>query len=132
MFDDQIGERLEGAQTFLFTNLLLYSLTSLRFFAPGWWCSGPSPWMQRDLPLLSRPTPTPDLVRASGWPAQHSGVLTRQSGASRSRYLLPTYPLLALLLADLLRHHTEEFAAYRAARSVQWLFSRAASWSGGC
>jgi len=121
MFEDQIGERLEGAQTFILTNLLLYSLTPLRFFAP---------WM---LVLAAVAATQFDLVRS--YFAQHRRLIWFVLGwlglnilafslgnLMRARYLLPTYPLLALLLADLLMHLTrKEAAAARASRLVQWL-----------
>ncbi|MBX3236921.1 MAG: glycosyltransferase family 39 protein [Nitrospiraceae bacterium] len=123
MFDDQIGERLEGAQTFLFTNLLLYSLTPLRFFAPWLVVLGAVAVTQRDL-LRSYLDQHRRLIWfVLGWLGL-SILVFSLGNLMRSRYLLPTYPLLALLLADLLRQFTrEEFAAYRAARLVQWLLA---------
>lgn len=101
MFEDQIGERLEGAQTFVLTNVLLYVLTPLRFFAPWIVLLTIAVMTQRDLVVQYIRLRKPLVWFVLGWFLANV-ILFSLGNLMRSRYLLPTYPLLAVLLADML------------------------------
>ena len=102
LFEDQIGDRLEGAPTLILPNLALYLLTPLRFFGPWLVLLGIALLAQRDLLVGYVGRHKPLVWFVLGW-LFVSVVICFTRESMRSRYLLPTYPLTAVLLADLLR-----------------------------
>jgi hypothetical protein len=101
LFEDQIGERLEGVPPLIVPNLVLYLLTPLRFFAPWILLLLIALSAQRHL-LTGYMEKRKSLVWfALGWLLVNV-VIFSFGNLMRSRYLLPTYPLTAVLLADLL------------------------------
>jgi hypothetical protein len=122
MLDDQIGERLEGAHTFVLINLLLYALTPLRFFAP-WLLIFAVLVAARRAALVSYIRSHRRLIYfVLGWVGMNIVVFSL-GNLMRGRYLLPTYPLLALLLAHALSHlfRIDALAAL-ASRMIRWFF----------
>ena len=113
MFEDQIGERLEGAHTFVLTNILLYVLTPLRFFAPWIVLLVIAVMTQRDFMFQEIRRQKPLIWFAFGWFLVNV-ILFSLGNLMRSRYLLPTYPLLSVLIADLLVRHLQSPAQLRA------------------
>ncbi len=113
MFEDQIGERLQGAQTFMLTNVLLYVLTPLRFFAPWIVLLAIAVMTQRDLLVRYFRLRKPLVWFVIGWFLVNV-ILFSLGNLMRSRYLLPTYPLLAVLLADMFMQSLQSSALFHA------------------
>ena len=109
IWEDQIGERLEGAQAFMLTNVLLYVLTPLRFFAPWFLLLAMAFLSQRNLAMQHLRIRNPLVMFAFGWFAVNV-ILFSLGNLMRSRYLLPTYPLWAVLLADMLMRSLQSLA----------------------
>jgi 4-amino-4-deoxy-L-arabinose transferase-like glycosyltransferase len=101
LFEDQIGDRLEGSHTLIIPNLVLYLLTPLRFFAPWIMLLVIALWVQRDLFDGYMELRKSLIWFVAGWLFVNI-VIFSFGNLMRSRYLLPTYPLTAVLLADLL------------------------------
>jgi 4-amino-4-deoxy-L-arabinose transferase-like glycosyltransferase len=121
LFEDQIGDRLEGAHALVPSNLILYLLTPLRFFAPWALLLGIAFLAQRAV-LAGYVEHRRLLIWfVAGWLSLNI-VIFSFGNLMRTRYLLPTYPLTAVLLADMLqqclRHPT---AAAALARAVRWV-----------
>ena len=117
MFDDQIGERLEGAQTFILTNVLLYLLTPFRFFAPWIVLLVMAVLIQRDFLFQYVRRRKPLVWFVLGWFLVNV-ILFSLGNLMRSRYLLPTYPLLAVWLADMLMQSLQSSSCSRAATRI--------------
>ena len=117
LFEDQIGERLEGAQTFVLTNVLLYLLTPFRFFAPWIVLLVIAVMTQRDFLFQYIRRRKPLVWFVLGWFVVNV-ILFSLGNLMRSRYLLPTYPLLAVLLADMLIRSLQSSACSRAATRI--------------
>ena len=113
MFDDQIGERLEGAQAFILTNVLLYLLTPFRFFAPWIVLLVMAVLTQRDFLFQYIRRRKPLVWFVLGWFLVNV-ILFSLGNLMRSRYLLPTYPLLAVLLADMLMQNLQSSSFFHA------------------
>ena len=127
LLEDQVGDRLEGAHTLVFSNVALYLLTSLRFFAPWLAVLGIALLAQRSLfaGYVERRKPLVWLVL--GWLLVNV-VIFSFGNLMRSRYLLPTYPLTAVLLADLLAHCVRSnTTAFLLERLVRWVLIVGAS-----
>ena len=117
MFEDQIGERLEGAQTFMLTNVLLYLLTPFRFFAPWIVLLVMAVLTQRDFLFQYMRRRKPLVWFVLGWFLVNV-ILFSLGNLMRSRYLLPTYPLLAVWLADMLMQSLQSSSCSRAATRI--------------
>ena len=92
----------KALQTFILTNVLLYLLTPFRFFAPWIVLLVIAVLTQRDLLFqYMSGTEAVGLVCSRMVSGQCDPDFSL-GNLMRSRYLLPTYPLLAVLLADLL------------------------------
>lgn len=127
LFEDQIGERLEGAHTFFLTNLMLYVLTPLRFFAPWVLLLVIALLAQRDLLAGYVEHRKPLIWFALGWLFVNV-VIFSFGNLMRSRYLLSTYPLTAVLLADSLGYCLRiGTIASLLQRLVRWLIIGGAS-----
>ena len=123
LFEDQIGERLDGASSFAPSNLALYLLTPLRFFAPWVLLLGAAVIAQRGLLVDYVPRRRAMVWFVLGWFLVNLAIFSL-GNLMRSRYLLPTYPLLAILLADLLMHAVREPTANRLiTRLVGWVLA---------
>jgi 4-amino-4-deoxy-L-arabinose transferase-like glycosyltransferase len=122
MFEDQIGERLEGAHTFVLTNLLLYVLTPVRFLAP-WLLILAALIVARRAAMVPYYRSHRRLIWfVLGWLALNIVVFSL-GNLMRTRYLLPAYPLLALLLAHVMQHLLRSDALNAlASRITRWLF----------
>lgn len=127
LVEDQIGDRLEGAPALVLPNLALYLLTPLRFFAPWLVLLGIALLAQRDL-LVGYVGRRKALVWfVLGWLFVNV-VIFSLGNLMRSRYLLPTYPLTAVLFADLLRECLRSSAAaHLLERTVRWIVIGGAS-----
>lgn len=127
LFEDQIGDRLEGAPTLILPNLALYLLTPLRFFGPWLVLLGIALLAQRDLLVGYVGRHKPLVWFVLGW-LFVSVVIFSLGNLMRSRYLLPTYPLTAVLLADLLRQCLRSsVAVHLLERTVRWIVIGGAS-----
>ncbi|HJR77044.1 MAG TPA: glycosyltransferase family 39 protein, partial [Nitrospiraceae bacterium] len=122
LFEDQVGGRLEGAPSLVLPNLISYLFTPFRFFAPWLILVGIALLAERD--LLAGYMERRKLLFwfVIGWLLVNIAVFSL-GNLMRSRYLLPTYPLTAVLLADVLgqcagRNST---AAYSIGRVVSWV-----------
>ncbi len=114
LFEDQIGERLEDSHTIVLTNVLLYMLTPFRFFAPWFLLLAITFLYKRDLVVQCIRLRKPLVWFVLGWFLVNV-ILFSLGNLMRSRYLLPTYPLLAVLLADLLMQSLRSSSFFRAA-----------------
>ncbi|HEX2056331.1 MAG TPA: glycosyltransferase family 39 protein [Nitrospiraceae bacterium] len=121
LFDDQIGGRLEGAQTRILPNLASYLLTPPRFFAPWILLIGIALFMRPGL-LAGYMEQRKRLTRfVLGWLLVNI-VIFSLGNLMRSRYLLPTYPLTAVLIADVLAQCLRErSAAFSIERVIRWV-----------
>jgi 4-amino-4-deoxy-L-arabinose transferase-like glycosyltransferase len=127
LVEDQIGDRLDGAPTLVLPNLALYLLTPLRFFAPWLVLLGIALLAQRDLLVGYVGRRQPLLRFVLGWLLVNI-VIFSLGNLMRSRYLLPTYPLTAVLLADLLTQCLRSgAAAHLLKRTVRWVVIGGAS-----
>jgi 4-amino-4-deoxy-L-arabinose transferase-like glycosyltransferase len=121
LLEDQVGDRLEGAHTLVLSNVALYLVTPLRFFAPWILLLVIALSAQRGL-LTGYMEKRRSLVWfILGWLLVNV-VIFSFGNLMRSRYLLPTYPLTAVLLADLLAYGLR--AGMRASlleRPIRWL-----------
>jgi 4-amino-4-deoxy-L-arabinose transferase-like glycosyltransferase len=127
LLDDQVGDRLEGAHTLVFSNVVLYLLTPLRFFAPWLVALGVALLAQPNLFAGYGERRKPLVWFVLGWLLVNV-VIFSFGNLMRSRYLLPTYPLTAVLLADLLAHYIRiNTAAFLLERLVRWVLIVGAS-----
>jgi 4-amino-4-deoxy-L-arabinose transferase-like glycosyltransferase len=127
LFEDQIGERIEGAPALVLPNLGLYLLTPLRFFAPWVVLVGMAWFAERNV-LAGYLERRKSLIWfALGWLLVNI-VIFSLGNLMRSRYLLPTYPLTAVLVADVLGQCVRSSAAaYSMERVVRWVMIGGAS-----
>lgn len=121
LFEDQVGERLEGAHRIFFSNLVLYVLTPVRFFAPWILMLVMAAAMQKDW-LWSYAQRHRRLIWfVLGWLLVNIAIFSL-GNLMRPRYLLPTFPLLSVLLADILRQTLRGGKSARlVSRIVQWV-----------
>ena len=127
LLEDQVGDRLEGAHTLVFSNVALYLLTPLRFFAPWLAVFGIALSAQRNLFAGYVERRKPLVWFVLGWLFVNV-VIFSFGNLMRSRYLLPTYPLTAVLLADLLAHFVRSnTTAFLLERLVRWVLIVGAS-----
>jgi 4-amino-4-deoxy-L-arabinose transferase-like glycosyltransferase len=121
LFEDQIGGRLEGAHTLILPNFASYLFTPLRFFAPWLILIGIAVLMQRGLLSAYAASRKPLVWFALGWLLVNI-VIFSFGNLMRSRYLLPTYPLTAVLVADVLGQCLRSnAAALSIERVVRWV-----------
>ncbi|MCC2640201.1 MAG: hypothetical protein K0S45_614 [Nitrospira sp.] len=120
LFEDQVGERLEGAHRLIVSNLAFYVLTPFRFFAPWVAMLAIVAAMQKDL-LTSYAQRHHRLIWfVLGWLLVNIAIFSL-GNLMRPRYLLPTFPLLAVLLADMLKHSLNGGKSHRlVSQIVQW------------
>jgi 4-amino-4-deoxy-L-arabinose transferase-like glycosyltransferase len=127
LLEDQIGERLEGAHALVLANLGLYLLTPLRFFAPWLVLVGVVLFVQRGLLSEYTERRKPLVWLVLGWLLVNI-VIFSLGNLMRSRYLLPTYPLTAVLIGDVLGRCVRNSAAvYSMERVVRWIMVGGAS-----
>ncbi|MGD9729338.1 MAG: ArnT family glycosyltransferase, partial [Nitrospiraceae bacterium] len=121
LLEDQVGDRLEGAHTLVLSNVALYLVTPLRFFAPWILLLVIALSAQRRL-LAGYMEKRKSLVWfVLGWLLVNV-VIFSFGNLMRSRYLLPTYPLTAVLLADLLAYGFRAgMIASLLERPIRWL-----------
>jgi 4-amino-4-deoxy-L-arabinose transferase-like glycosyltransferase len=121
LFEDQVGERLEGAHRLIFSNLAFYVLTPFRFFAPWIVLLVIVAAIQKDL-LTSYIQRHRRLIWfVLGWLLVNIAIFSL-GNLMRPRYLLPTFPFLAVLLADILRQTLRAGKPARlVSRIVQWV-----------
>jgi 4-amino-4-deoxy-L-arabinose transferase-like glycosyltransferase len=121
LFEDQIGGRLEGAHTQVVSNLAAYLLTPLRFFSPWLVLVGVVLSVQGRLLSAYMESHKPLVWFVLGWLLINI-VIFSLGNLMRSRYLLPTYPLVAVLLADVLGQcRRNKAAALLIEEIVRWV-----------
>ena len=127
LLEDQIGGRLEGAQTLILSNFASYLFTPLRFFAPWLVLIGIALFVQRGLLSGYMASRKPLLWFVLGWLLANI-VMFSFGNLMRSRYLLATYPLTAVLIADLLGQCLRnEGATFSIERVIRWVMIGGAS-----
>ena len=127
LFEDQVGERLEGAHSLVLANLGLYLLTPLRFFLPWVVLIVIALLSRRGLLAAYTERRKPLIWFVLGWLIINI-VIFSLGNLMRSRYLLPTYPLTAVLIGDVLGQCVRNSAAvYSMERVVRWVMIGGAS-----
>jgi len=124
LFEDQVGQRLEGAHRLFLSNIALYLLTPFRFFAPWFVMLGILAVVQRDLLRASVRQQGRWFWFVLGWLLVNVAVFSF-GNLMRPRYLLPTFPLLAVLLAGLLQQTMQGRPARVIQHILQWVFRAA-------
>jgi 4-amino-4-deoxy-L-arabinose transferase-like glycosyltransferase len=117
--DDQVGERLDASRWFIFQNAATYLMTPLVELLPWTGLAALGAWWQRAALVKLWRERRGALVLAVSWWLVLLLIFV-WADIRRTRYFLPAYPLLAVLLADWLVRLADTPVGARLAPHVRW------------